>query len=246
MIPKRNQITDLVERKILLTDAWYQLISTMLKSVKQNLYGKRVLEVGCGFGGFCIKLAMEGANPVGLDISSFAIRKAKDLTRKYGIQADFVVGDAQFLPFRKGSSEIVICSETLEHVENYELTFRELIRVTQKSGHLCVTVPNLLSTLFFQYIILLTVGQPRFVKEFFSVEREHIFHLFKVRKLFSRADLKIVEIRSADILHLPPRIRKALKIDHCPPTISGNLEFHNPLLGLGLFGATIGVVAKKK
>jgi len=218
----------------------------MLKGVTQNLHGKRILEVGCGFGGFCIRLAMEGASPVGLDISSGAIRKAKDMARRYGVHTDFVVGDAQFLPFKEGFSEIVICSETLEHVTNYELAFRELIRVTEKSGHLCVTVPNLLSTLFFQYVILLTVGQPRFVKEFFSVEKEHIFHLFKVKRLFSREGLKIVEIRSADILHLPPRIRKALKIDHHPPIISGNLESHNPLLGLGLFGATIGVVAKKK
>lgn len=88
------------------------------------------MEVGCGFGGFCIRLAVEGASPVGLDISSGAIRKAKDIARRYGVHVDFVIGDAQFLPFKEEFSEIVICSETLEHVENYELAFRKLIRVT--------------------------------------------------------------------------------------------------------------------
>ena len=128
---------------------------------------------------------------------------------------------------------------------NYEKAFCELVRVTKKSGHLCLTVPNLLSMLFFEYVVLLLIGQPQYAKDFGCLEKEHIFHLFKLRRLLNRENLKVMEIRSIDFLHLPPTIRKALKIDHRPPAISDNLVTHSVSLRLGLFGATIGVVAKK-
>lgn len=244
---KEHRVDDLIERKLLLTDPWYQLILRMMKLVTHSFQGKRVLEVGCGFGGFCIRIARKGANAVGLDVSSSATRKAKDLAKKYEVQnqVDFIIGDAHFLPFRDRSSEIVICSETLEHVANYEQAFRELVRVTERSGYLCLTVPNFFSTLFFHYMILLSIGQPQYAKEFGCLEREHIFHLFKLRRLLYRENLRVLEIRSTDFLHLPPTIRKALKIDRHPPAISDNLETHGITLRLGLFGATIGVVAKK-
>jgi hypothetical protein len=110
---------------------------------------------------------------------------------------------------------------------------------------LCLTVPNLLSGLFFEYMILFLIGQPQYAKDFGCLEKEHIFHLFKLRRLLNRENLKVLEIRSADFLHLPPTIKKALKIDRRPSAVSGNLATHGFSLRLGLFGATIGVVAKR-
>jgi len=247
VISKRNHIADLVERKFLLTDPWYQLILRMMKPVIHEFYGKRILEVGCGLGGFCISLATKGAKVIGLDISSSAVNKAKNLAKQLEVQSqiDLIIGDAHFLPIKDQTNDVVVCSETLEHVTNYEKAFRELVRVTRKSGHLCLTVPNLLSTLFFEYVVLLLIGQPQYAKDFGCLEKEHIFHPFKLRRLFNRENLKVIEIRSTDFLHLPPTIRKALKIDRRPPTISHNLATHSVSLRLGLFGATIGVVAKK-
>lgn len=242
---KEGRAADLIERKLLLDDPWYQLILKMMKSNTQSLKGKQILEVGCGLGGFCILLAGKGANPVGLDISSSAINEAKALTKQCKLQnqIDFVIGDAQFLPFKDQSNGIVICSETLEHVANYEQVFCELARVTEKSGNLFLTVPNLLSTLFFEYLVLLSIGQPQYAKNFLSVEKEHIFHLFKIKKLLNRDDLEVIEIRSTDFLHLPPTIRKALKIGKYLKVLSDHLEKHGWILRL--FGAHIGVVLKK-
>lgn len=244
MITKQRYGTGLVKRKLLLNDPWYQLILAMMKSVVQRVHGKRVLEVGCGFGGFCIKIAEKGADVVGLDISVSAIMKARNLAKRAKIrsQIDFIVGDAQFLPFRDRSGEIVVCSETLEHVRNYEQAFDELVRVTEKGGCLYVTVPNLLSTFFFESVILLSIGQPQNVKKFFSVEKEHVFHLFKIKKLFSRRDLKIAKIQGTDLFHLSLAIRKALKRDDYlrVPTLFKNHGLER------LFGATIGVLARRE
>lgn len=249
---KDRHVADLIRRKLLLSDPWYQLILKMMKSIAHSFQGKHLLEVGCGLGGFCIRMARNGGHLVGLDISSSAIHKAKTLSKQFEVQnqVDFILGDAQFLPFKDQTHEIVICSETLEHVADYEQAFRELVRVTMKSGHLCITVPNLLSTQFFGNLALIFTGQPQYAKKFLCVEKEHIFHFFKVRKLFSREDLKVIEIRSTDFLYLPPRVRKALKIEHHLKAISDRIEgfFENYASAhgaLGLFGANIGVLARK-
>jgi 2-polyprenyl-3-methyl-5-hydroxy-6-metoxy-1,4-benzoquinol methylase len=248
-ITTKKRSKDLIERKLLLIDPWYQLIIRMMNSVSHDFNGMRIIEVGCGLGGFSIWLAKRGADPIGLDISSKAIIKAKNLAKQSGVQdrVEFIVGDARFLPFKHLSSDFVVCSETLEHVANYENAFCELVRVTKKSGYLCVTVPNLLSTLFFEYMVLLFAGQPKYLKKVFNVETEHIFHLFKLKKLLYRGDLKVIEIRSTDFLHLPPRIKRALRIGYYLKILSDHIENYLETYGLPLrlFGANIGLLARK-
>ena len=246
----KNQISDVIERKLRLGDPWYQLILKMLKSAIHEFNGKVILEVGCGFGGYCVYLAKAGAKAIGVDISSRAIREAKNLAKQLGVQGrvDFIIADAQFLPFKDQANEIVVCSETLEHVPNYKKAFSELVRVTTKSGYLCITVPNLLSTSLFEYIVLLLIGQPQYVKKQACLEKEHIFHIFKLRALLDREDVRVIKIRSTDFLHLPPRVRKALKISQSLKIISDRIEDYLEAheLPLRLFGANIGVLARKQ
>lgn len=246
----KNQISDIIERKLRLGDPWYQLILKMLKPVIYEFNGKVVLEVGCGFGGFCVYLAKAGAKAIGLDISLRAIHEAKNLAKQLGVQSrvDFIIADAQFLPFKDKANEIVVCSETLEHVPNYEKAFSELVRVTTKSGYLCITVPNLLSTSLFEYIVLLLIGQPQYVKKQACLEKEHIFHIFKLRALLDIENVRVIKIRSTDFLHLPPRVRKALKISQSLKIISDRIEdyFDAHELPLNFLGANIGVLVRKE
>lgn len=238
--------TQLIERKLLVTDPWYELISQMLSRVITDFEGKTMLEIGCGIGGFCLRMAQMEARVIGLDISQSAIKKAKQLAQKHRVKkyVDFIIGDAQYLPFKDQSGDVVICSETLEHVQNSQLAFNELIRATRKSGYLCITVPNLFSIMFLEFLVLFAIGQPQYARKFLSVEKEHIFHIKKVIKLLDNESLSTIEIRGADLLHLPPRIRKALKIEYCLKIISNELIEHFPTLNV--LCATIGVLVKRK
>lgn len=56
----------------------------------------------------------------------------------FGLDAQ--VADILDLPFKDNEFEVVICSETLEHVPNWEKGLDELIRITEKL--LIVTVPH--------------------------------------------------------------------------------------------------------
>jgi glycosyltransferase involved in cell wall biosynthesis len=230
------------QRKLKLTDPWYQLILKMMKSTINNLEEKRILEVGCGLGGFCVYIASERGNAVGLDISKKAVQEAKVLSKKYNVKSlvDFIVADAQFLPFKEESFEAVFCCETLEHIENYKQAFHELVGVIKKNGYLLATVPNIFSMLLLEYLYFILIGQPKYVKEFLNVNREEIFHFFKLKRLLVNEELKLIEMRGTDFLHLHPKIKRIFPyID----IFSKILEINGQ--ELKFFGAHIGVIAKK-
>ena len=239
----------IVGGKLSLADPWYQLIIEMLRSTFRDLNGKTVIEVGCGLGGFLLNISEGCGEVVGLDISSKAIHIAKDLAKKFGLQdrVNLVVGDAQFLPFRADIGDILVCSEALEHILDYAKAFGELVRVTKKLGYICLTVPNFLSTAFFENVILLLIGQPGYVKSNVCVEKEHVFHVFKLRRLLNQHAVEVITMRSVDFLHLPPRVRKLLRMERPLQIISNRLEnfFAKHFSPLRLAAANIGVLVRK-
>lgn len=246
----RDTPSEMIQDKLSMADPWYQLVLKMLHSVNDDAGMRLIIEVGCGIGGFLTNIANERATVIGLDISLKAINTAKELVKRFGLQdkVDLVVGDAQFLPFKEQISDIVICSETLEHVPDYEKAFGELVRITSSSGYLCLTVPNFFSSAFFENVILLIIGQPGYVKSRVCVEKEHVFHVFKLRRLLVKENVKVISIRSVDFLHVPPRIRRILKLGQTLRNISNQLEdfFEAHNSPLRLTGANIGVLARKE
>jgi len=241
---------DLVDWKLRLSDPWYQLVVKMLLSVAPTFDGREILEIGCGVGGFCVNVAQRGAKVVGVDLSPRAVRKGRDLAKQLGLErrVDFLVADALHLPFRDGVKETVVCCEVLEHVPDHKKGFSELVRVTKKSGYLCLTVPNLVSSLLFEVIILRLVGQPGYVKQQVCVEKEDVFDVFKLRRLLDRKDLRVMKVTSANFFHVPPRVKRALKAGRVLQTASERIgscfETHN--LPFRLMGANLGVLARKE
>ena len=231
------------EQKINLADPWYQLILKMLKPIT-SFEGKRVLEVGCGLGVFCIHVAKNGGQAIGLDISKSAILEAKDLSRKYGVQSqvDFIVSDARFLPFTDRCEDIIVSSETLEHIANHEKAFHEFARIIDNSGIICLTVPNLISSLFFEYVFFMVMGQPKYVKRFLNVDKEFVFHYFKVKRLVNSESLNIIDIKGTDYVHLHPKITRFFRLNKIVTLVSNSLETKKSWRFLG---ANIGVIAKK-
>ena len=109
---------------------------------------ERVLDVGCGTGRHTIEACLWPSRTVGLDLSREDLRKARymlaDRQRRGKAlgHADFVIADAQHLPFRAGAFDKVICTETLEHVQDDEAGIRELHRVLRLGGDMAISVPR--------------------------------------------------------------------------------------------------------
>jgi 2-polyprenyl-3-methyl-5-hydroxy-6-metoxy-1,4-benzoquinol methylase len=101
--------------------------------------GRKVLDAGCGVGWGTELLWGAGAESAsGVDLSPDAIENAR--ARVPG--ADFREGNLADLPFGDDAFDLVVCFEAIEHVEQQEKVFDELVRVLAPGGILMVSSPN--------------------------------------------------------------------------------------------------------
>ena len=94
-----------------------------------------VLDVGCGTGPVIELLAKKYPEKhfVGLDITPAMIEAARS---KGLLNAEFVVGDAENLPFGDGGFDAVLCSNSFHHYPNPGAFLREAHRVLRPGGKL--------------------------------------------------------------------------------------------------------------
>lgn len=100
----------------------------------------RILNVGCGTGGFNVVAEEAGAWPVGVDADAEAIAICA-LKREKGA-GRFVRAAAEQLPFPDRAFDIVYCFSAIEHVESVEGTVAEMVRVVRPGGLIYVHTPN--------------------------------------------------------------------------------------------------------
>lgn len=106
---------------------------------KLPLPGKRILDVGCGYGTLTRFLAEEDALPIGLDRRPEAIRTA---TEKHPA-GDYLVGCAESLPFADNSFDALIFFNSLHHIdpELYVAALQEAYRTLAPGGYVLVVEP---------------------------------------------------------------------------------------------------------
>lgn len=99
----------------------------------------RTLEVGCGEGRVSRDLAARGHEVTSLDASPSLVRAAAQLDPG----GDYVVGDAEALPFEDATFSLVVAYNVLMDVEDMPGAVREAARVLAPRGRLgvCVTHP---------------------------------------------------------------------------------------------------------
>ena len=108
--------------------------------------GEKVLDVGCNAGELLNKIvATYGANAFGLDISDETISVA----RKYNpFDNDYIVGDAENLPYADKTFDVVVSTDVLEHVPQPDKVISEILRVLRPGGRYyvyCISRRNFLS-----------------------------------------------------------------------------------------------------
>ncbi len=102
----------------------------------QHLEFDSLLDVG-GLEGYKAALARSlfNVNIRNCDLSIYACKKAKEI---YNIDSEQV--DIHHLPYKDNEFDVVLCSETLEHVADIERATKELIRACKKA--VVITVPH--------------------------------------------------------------------------------------------------------
>jgi len=104
----------------------------------------RVLDIGCGVGQVVHRLAQQGFDAHGVDVSAPNIERAQKVCP--GCQ----LYDGQTLPFPDAHFDSAGALNVLEHVENPEQFIAEVCRVVRPGGRVVLSSPNFLRVLGFR------------------------------------------------------------------------------------------------
>lgn len=104
--------------------------------------GKRTLDLGSGYGGRTVRYKELGAKQVvGLEIASSMVEEGKEFAKSRSVEASFVTGVGEHLPFQDNSFDIILSSDVFEHVHKLGMVLDECWRVLAPGGKLYAVFP---------------------------------------------------------------------------------------------------------
>ena len=107
----------------------------------------KMLDVGCGEGRhiFGVMQNFPKMSCIGLDMDIPSIKKAEEGNEYFKSISEtrtrFFKGSAYEIPFEDNSFDLIICSEVLEHLHEYNAALNEMFRVLKPGGKLYASVP---------------------------------------------------------------------------------------------------------
>jgi ubiquinone/menaquinone biosynthesis C-methylase UbiE len=105
-----------------------------------NVYGKTILDVGCGEGGYCRRLHDLGANVTGIDGSARLIETA---VQRSGDAGHYLVRNANNLHgLADAVFDIVLATMSLMDVEDYSGSVSEVHRVLRPGGRFLMSITH--------------------------------------------------------------------------------------------------------
>jgi len=171
----------------------------------------RVLEVGCGRGGFAVWLSKNAPQfkITALDFSGTAIQIARETAAAQEAEVEFVQGDAQALPFESATFDLVISCECMEHVPEPIKMSGELARVLRPGGRLALTTPSQLNGMLISWAHSYLTGRP--YNSGAGVQPYENFYFFwTVRRYLRQAGLDVDRMESSTFQWLLlPRVNPA-------------------------------------
>jgi len=160
---------------------WHGTRLYQILQIVETVTFNSLLDVGCAEGHYLKLIASMNQGfrelyEVGLDIARNYLIKAKK-----EVHGDsWVLGDAQRLPFKDNSFDLVLFSEVLEHLPDPKRAFMEVARVSRKYILVSVASENLF------YSFAKKLGLVRAEDPYATIGRGHI-HEMKISNIIRRA-----------------------------------------------------------
>jgi methionine biosynthesis protein MetW len=169
----------------------YGISSTRKKKIFEllgDVKDKRVLDIGCGSGLLGGEIKKQNAKEVvGVDISVDALKKATKVLDQ-ALEADL---QTEKLELEDKYFDIIVITETLEHVLYPENIIKEARRLIKDDGFIIITTPNFL---IFSNRIRMLFGKFEYTEDgFLDRGHVHFFTLPSLKKFLNINGLKIVK-----------------------------------------------------
>lgn len=110
-------------------------ILTIYRDIKKRLpsYSGNILDIGCGQSPYRFLLNKEQTHYYGIDIIEAS---------EFGYDNNDITSfDGRNIPFADDFFDAVICTEVLEHVQDFQYLVNEIYRTTKNGAEIIVTVP---------------------------------------------------------------------------------------------------------
>ena len=117
-------------------EAWTTPPAGKLVKFAQVQSGQKVLDVGCGTGVVAITAARCGAEVSGLDLTPALIERARKNAQVAEVDVDFREGDAEALPYRDGTFDMVLSQFGHMFAPRPAVAVREMLRVLKRGGRI--------------------------------------------------------------------------------------------------------------
>jgi len=101
----------------------------------------KILDMGCGLGGFLAVCKDEEIQAMGIEIDPYAAKIAK---LRAGDKKSILLGNCEDMPFPNKSFDLAVSITVIEHVKNPTKYLGEAYRILRKNGKLIIFAPNYL------------------------------------------------------------------------------------------------------
>jgi ubiquinone/menaquinone biosynthesis C-methylase UbiE len=175
--------------------------------------GKRVLEVGVGAGTDFVNWVRHGARATGLDLTEHGVALTRERLGLDGLCADLHVADAERLPFRDGSFDLVYSWGVLHHTPNTAGAIEEVRRVLKPGGVALVMIYHVRSWVALTLWLIHCAGRlrpwrsPRWaIYRYLESPGTKAYTVREARRLFSRfsrAEIR-TQLGHGDLLRMRP------------------------------------------
>ena len=108
-------------------------VLSVIREISKEKKKPKILDVCCGTGYLVEELSKLG-DYTGVDFSTVMV----DVCKRRHSKNRFIVGDAENLPFKKGSFDVVVCFWSFHHIIYPEKALDEFSRILKKNGMLII------------------------------------------------------------------------------------------------------------